>query len=70
MAKEALRSTLRTLGALALLTLAAAGCSEAPPPKADAAPGDSSALRDIDSGTVQGYANPFAGHTWLGIPFA
>ena len=70
MAREASRPTLRALCALALLTLAAVGCSNTPKSKSDAAPGDRSTLRTIDSGVVQGYANPYGGHTWLGIPFA
>jgi para-nitrobenzyl esterase len=70
MAKEGSRSTLRALCALALLTIAAAGCSNTPKPKADTVPGDSATLRMLASGTVQGYANPFGGHSWLGIPFA
>ena len=70
MLRESSRPTLRALCALALLTIAAAGCSNTPKPKTDAAPGDSATLRTLDSGTVQGYANPFGGHTWLGIPFA
>jgi para-nitrobenzyl esterase len=70
MARRASRPTLRAHCATILLTFAAAGCSNTPKPKPDAAPGDSATLRTLDSGAVQGYANPFGGHTWLGIPFA
>ena len=52
---------------LALLSLSA--CSN-PPSRVDRAPGDAETLRTLDTGTVLGYANPFGGHTWLGIPFA
>ena len=74
MAREAVRPTFgKTTGkicALGLWAVIALGCSNTPKPKADVTPGDSTTLRVLDSGTVQGYANPFGGHTWLGIPFA
>ena len=52
---------------LAFLSLSA--CSN-PPSRADREPGDAETLRTLDTGAVLGYANPFGGHTWLGIPFA
>jgi len=33
-------------------------------------PGDRETLRSLDTGTVLGYANPFGGYTWLGVPYA
>lgn len=53
------------LGLLTLLT----GCSQ-PPAREMREPGDRETLRTIDTGTILGYANPFGGHSWLGIPFA
>jgi para-nitrobenzyl esterase len=56
-----------TAALIALLALSA--CSN-PPSRVDRAPGNADTLRTLDTGTVLGYANPFGGHTWLGIPFA
>lgn len=66
-----LRAGLACLGLVALT----AACSNPPPqadraPQAERSPGDPQTLRTIDTGTVLGFANPFGGHTWLGIPYA
>jgi para-nitrobenzyl esterase len=57
------------LGALVLGATVLAGCS-APPARPERGPGDALTLRTLDAGPVLGYANPFGGHTWLGIPYA
>jgi para-nitrobenzyl esterase len=46
-----------------------AACSN-PPAQPERTPGDAQTRRELTSGAVLGYANPFGGHTWLGIPFA
>ena len=69
MASPAARSPFAALCLIGLLA-AIAGCSGTPAPKPVATPGDPATLRRLDTGEVQGFANPFGGHTWLGIPFA
>ena len=70
MSRKTVRPTFWSICALGLWAIVAVGCSNTPKPKSEVAPGDRETLLTIDSGTVQGYANPFGGHTWLGIPFA
>lgn len=61
---------LRAMLALLTVALLVAGCSGTPKDKVAATPADPATRRSLDTGDVQGYSNPFGGHTWLGIPFA
>lgn len=52
------------------LGFALAGCTVQSHSPVAPEPGDRETLRSLDTGTVRGYANPFGGHTWLGVPYA
>lgn len=70
MGMDSRRPTLRAGVVLCMLALAVAACTRAPTQRPLATPGDAETRRDIETGAILGFANPFGGHTWLGIPYA